>query len=63
MESETSLQCSYDLPLVPNLSQMNPVHTLPSYFPKIYSNIIFPQVRKTYYGLVHEKGKVVSVLN
>jgi hypothetical protein len=29
-------------PLVPILSQMNSGHTLPSYFPKIHSNIIFP---------------------
>jgi len=29
-------------PLVPILSQMNPVQTLPPYFPKIRFNIIFP---------------------
>jgi hypothetical protein len=28
-------------PLVSILSQMNPVHNLPSYFPKIHSNIIY----------------------
>jgi len=28
-------------PLDPILSQMHPVHTLPPYFPKIHSNIIF----------------------
>jgi hypothetical protein len=27
--------------MVPVESQMNPVHTFPSYFPKIHSNIIF----------------------
>jgi len=29
-------------PLVHILSQMNPVHIFPPYFPKIQSNIIFP---------------------
>jgi hypothetical protein len=29
-------------PLVPILSQMNPVHTIPPYFPNIFFNIIFP---------------------
>jgi hypothetical protein len=29
-------------PLVPILSQPNPIHTTPSYFSKIYFNIIFP---------------------
>jgi hypothetical protein len=28
--------------LVPVLGQMNTVHTFPSYFPKVHSNIIFP---------------------
>jgi len=27
-------------PLVPTLSQMNPLHIFPPYFPKIHSNII-----------------------
>jgi len=29
-------------PLVPILNWLNPVHKLTPYFPKIYSNIIFP---------------------
>jgi hypothetical protein len=29
-------------PLVPILSQINPVHTIPSYLPKIHFNIVHP---------------------
>jgi hypothetical protein len=32
-------------PLVPMLSQMNPVHTTASYFSKIHFNIILPRPR------------------
>jgi hypothetical protein len=28
--------------LVPILSEMHPIHTMPPYYPKIHSNIIFP---------------------
>jgi hypothetical protein len=35
------------LPLVPTLSQMNPVHTLTPYFPQIHSNVIFPGTATT----------------
>jgi hypothetical protein len=30
------------------LSRMNPVHTLPPNFPKIYCNIIFPSTRRSF---------------
>jgi len=33
--------------LVPILSQIHPVHTFPSYFPKICSNVIFPHTPKS----------------
>jgi hypothetical protein len=35
-------------PLVPILSQINPVHTTPSYLSKIHSNIIFAQIIELY---------------
>jgi hypothetical protein len=39
MELEGSLLCLQQPTLVPILSQMHPIHTLPPYFPKIYSSI------------------------
>jgi hypothetical protein len=33
-------------PLVPTLSQMNPFHTFPSYFPKIQSNVTLPSTSR-----------------
>jgi hypothetical protein len=39
MEPEGSLPCSQDPPLVPILSQINPIHTIPSYLSKIHFNI------------------------
>jgi hypothetical protein len=35
-------------PLVPTLSQMHPVHILPSYFTKIHSSIIFPSTSRSF---------------
>jgi hypothetical protein len=37
-------------PMIPILNQMNPVHTLPHYFPKIHSNI-FPSMPSLTSGL------------
>jgi hypothetical protein len=43
MEPEISLPCSPCYPpLVPILSQIDPVHTSPSYLSKIYFNIVHP---------------------
>jgi len=33
-----------NLPLVPSLSQMNPIHAFPPYFPKFLSNILSPHL-------------------
>jgi hypothetical protein len=42
MEPEASLPCSQDFPLVPILSQINPIHTIPSYLSKMHFNIVHP---------------------
>jgi len=42
MELKGSLLCLQEMPLVLILSRMNPLHTLPNYFFKKHSNIIFP---------------------
>jgi hypothetical protein len=47
MELEGSLLCSEDPPPVAILSQMNPIHTSKSYFPKIHFNIILPSTPRS----------------
>jgi hypothetical protein len=42
MEPEGSLPCSQQPPLVPILSQINPIHIMPSYLSKIHFNIVHP---------------------
>jgi hypothetical protein len=42
MELEGSSPCSQGPPLVPILSQIDPVHTFPSHLSKIYFNIVHP---------------------
>jgi hypothetical protein len=37
-------QCLFDPPRVPVLSQMNPAHTLTSYFLEIRQNFVFPSI-------------------
>jgi hypothetical protein len=39
-EREVSLPYSQEQQQIPIIGQMNPLHTLPSYFLKTYSNII-----------------------
>jgi hypothetical protein len=46
MESEGSLPCSQDPTTALTLSQINPVHNTPDYFP---FNIIFPSMSRPLY--------------
>jgi hypothetical protein len=47
MESEGSLPCSESPPLVPILSQINSIHTIPSYLSKIHFNIVHPPTSRS----------------
>jgi hypothetical protein len=42
MDPEGSLPCSQEPSTVPILSQINPVHTIPSYLSRIHLNIVHP---------------------
>jgi hypothetical protein len=57
MEPEGSLPHSQEMPTVPILSHINPVHALTSHFLKIHFNIILPSDltylnTKISYGLI-----------
>jgi hypothetical protein len=51
MEPQNFLPCSQGLATSPILSQINPVHILPPYFPKIHSNIVYPSTPGLLCGL------------
>jgi hypothetical protein len=42
MEPEGSMSCSQDPPMVPILSPINPIHSIPSYPSKMHFNIVRP---------------------
>jgi hypothetical protein len=47
MEPEDSFPCSQGHATGPYSEPDEPVYTFPSYFSKIYSNIIFPSTRRS----------------
>jgi hypothetical protein len=42
MEPEGSIPCSQSPPLIPILSHINPIHSMPSYLSKIHFNTVHP---------------------
>jgi hypothetical protein len=48
MEHKDSILCLQKWPLIPHLSQNNPVHTHPTYFSTIHSNTILPSTPMSY---------------
>jgi hypothetical protein len=63
MEPDGSFPFSQELFNGPILSQMNPVHTTPSYFSKIHFNIIpdIPHGRNSQYELDRGQGRLQSL--
>jgi hypothetical protein len=49
MEPEGYFHVHKSPPLVPTLNQMHPVYNFPSYFLKIYFNIVFPSTPRSFF--------------
>jgi hypothetical protein len=62
---DSSLPCSQKPALIPGVSQMNPVHTTPTYIHKIYFNINVPSSSKTSCSLwlFHQNSVCISFLS